>query len=41
MLWVALEVGIETTMGFNRDDRSEIKLSSLKLIFTSAMGAMR
>ena len=41
MLGVTLEVGIETTMGFNRDDWSEVEFSSLKLRFTSTMGAVR
>ena len=41
MLRITLEVGIETSMGLNREDRSEVEFTSLKLRFTSTMGAVR
>ena|GEM_PF-6799453 len=41
MLRITLEVGIETSMGLNRDDWSEVEFTSLKLRFTSTMGAVR
>ena len=40
MLRITLEVGIETSMGLNRDDWSEVEFTSLKLRFTSTMGAV-
>ena len=41
MLWITLEVGVKTTVGFNRDDGSEIEFASFQLRFTPSMGAMR
>ena len=41
MLRITLEVGIETSMSLNRDDWSEVEFTSLKLRFTSTMGAVR
>ena len=41
MLWITLEIGVKTAMGFNRDDWSEIEFASFQLRFTPSMGAMR
>ena len=40
MLGIALEVGVKTTMTFDAEDGSEVKLPSLKRFFTAPMGAM-
>ena len=40
MLGVVIQVGFKPTMPFDGDQRSEIKLTSLKVLITSPMGSM-
>ena len=40
MLGIALKVGVKTTMAFNGEDGSEVKLPSFKGFFTTPMGTM-
>jgi len=40
VLGIALEVGVKTTMTFDAEDGSEVKLTSFKRFFTTPMGTM-
>ena len=40
MLWITLKVGVKTTMAFEGEDGSEVKITRFKRFFTTPMGTM-